>query len=296
MKMVSSVGEDELVSKLTNLLHVDERIIVPPGDDCAVVDVGHAVCYQLLKTDTVVEGIHYFPDTDPALIGRKAIARVLSDFAAMAGKPDQLLASIALAPEVKVSQIEKCYEGMEKCAHQFGATICGGETSSLPKGSPMVLTISGTGWVDKQKYVTRSGGASGDWIMVTGKLGGSLRSKHLEFQPRLEQAQWLAEHCLPTAMMDLSDGLASDLPRLADASGCNYDLNYDAIPCSDGSDLKMALGDGEDYELLFTISPTAGEKLLVSWQKKFPDLKLTKIGELREGKAASMDVSGWRHW
>jgi len=142
------------------------------------------------------------------------------------------------------------------------------------------------------------GGRVGDAVLVTGRLGGSIEGKHLNFTPRLDKAKWLTEHFSLHAMMDISDGLASDLPRLAKVSACDYHLEYDQIPCSPGCSVDQALSDGEDYELLFTLGKSDIDDLLSAWEKQFPDLPLTVIGELISGSVSSHFHSqrGWQHF
>lgn len=141
--------------------------------------------------------------------------------------------------------------------------------------------------------MTRSRGRAGDEIFVTGVLGGSINGKHLDFHPRLREATWLTENFSLTAMMDLSDGLAKDLPRLAKASGCGFSIEKESVPCSEDVSLQEALGDGEDYELLFTCEQ--GSKLLKKWAERFPGLRLTRIGELTADQEDSL-VGGWDHF
>lgn len=295
MKLLHELGEDRLIESLVDGLHQSEDTLVGPGDDCAVVDVGQKGRYQLLKTDSLVEGIHYLPDTPPEQVGWKAVARVVSDFAAMGGVPGPLLVTIALAPDQEVRYVQELYRGMKKCADTFGASICGGETSSVPIGSAAVIAIAGTGWVEKDRLVCRSGGRVGDVVLVTGRLGGSIRGKHLSFTPRVEEALWLTEHCQLHAMMDLSDGLARDLPRLAKASGCDFVIDEAAVPCSPGCDLASAIGDGEDFELLLTVSASVVKPLISSWNERFPELPLTAVAQLVQGQVAKAE-GGWEHF
>jgi thiamine-monophosphate kinase len=291
MKTIGELGEDRLIAQLCEGLPSTERVVVGPGDDCAVVEVGDE--WALLKTDAVVEGVHYLSGENPRRVGWKAVARVLSDFAAMGGEPGELLATVAVSREVEVRWLTDLYEGMKSCLEQFGGVIVGGETSSLPVGSPTVISIAGRGRVSRKRLVTRSGGKAGDGIFVTGVLGGSINGKHLDFHPRLREATWLTENFSLTAMMDLSDGLAKDLPRLAKASGCGFSIDKESVPCSEDVLLQEALGDGEDYELLFTYEQ--GSKLLKKWADCFPGLRLTRIGELTVDQEDSL-VGGWDHF
>lgn len=297
MKHLKDIGEDALIARLIKGLGKGADLVVGPGDDCAVVDVGDELRYQLLKTDCIVEGVHYLPDAPAQKVGWKAIARVISDFAAMGGIPSQLLVTLVMPESQQVEYVEALYEGMQKCATEYGATISGGETSSLPTGSAAVISIAGTGWVNKDQLVRRDGGKPGDVVMVTGQLGGSIQGKHLTFTPRVKEARWLVENFSMTSMMDLSDGVAKDLPRLAKLSACGYQINEQAVPCSQGSDLAGALGDGEDYELLFTVRADVLEDLLQKWDIEFPELSLTAIGELTDAESAPLTLGrGWEHF
>jgi len=291
MKSVGDLGEDGVIVQLCEGLPSNERVVVGPGDDCAVVEVGGE--FVLLKTDAVVEGVHYLSGENPNRIGWKAVARVLSDFAAMGGEPGELLVTAAVVRSTEVQWLTDLYEGMKSCLAQFGGVIVGGETTSLPIGAPAVISIAGRGWVQRERLVTRSGGKAGDGIFVTGSLGGSIQGKHLDFHPRIREAAWLAGNFSLSAMMDLSDGLAKDLPRLAKASGCGFLIEENSVPCSKGVSQREALGDGEDYELLFTCGETSG--LLEKWHETFPDLLLTRIGELTEDQAGSLE-GGWDHF
>ncbi|BDS04976.1 thiamine-monophosphate kinase [Oceaniferula spumae] len=297
MKHLREIGEDALIARLIAGLNQSDEVIVGPGDDCAVVDVGNEHDYQLLKTDCLVEGVHYLSEAPADQVGRKAVARVISDFAAMGGRPAQLLVTIVMPGGQSVEYVEQLYKGMNSIAEKYGADICGGETSSVPSGAPTVISISGTGWVDKMRYVTRSGGQPGDRILVTGLLGGSISGKHLTFEPRVTEANWLAEFAKPHAMMDLSDGLAKDLPRLAKMSGCGFKIDESSVPCNPGSSVGQAIGDGEDYELLFAIPADQVTALKEKWAGRFPDLQLTDVGELTKAdKGDSGQSGGWEHF
>jgi len=289
MKSVRQLGEDGLIARICRDLPKPAHVIVGPGDDCAVVGAGEEL--TLLKTDAVVAGVHFLSNEKSPRVGWKAVARVLSDFAAMGGEPGEVLITLALAPEVSVDWVDGLYRGMSSCLKQHGGVIVGGETISLPQGTPTMVSVAGKGRVARANLVTRGGGRPGDGIYVTGRLGGSIHGKHLDFTPRLREAAWLVSNGGVTAMMDLSDGLAKDLPRLARMSGVGFELNRDSLPCSEGSTLSQAIGDGEDYELLLT----SGDDLKPAWDEKFPELEITRIGTLLEGAGDSIE-GGWDHF
>ncbi|MBC7981067.1 MAG: thiamine-monophosphate kinase, partial [Armatimonadetes bacterium] len=271
MKSLGDIGEDALVERLVKLAPTSARAGERPGDDCAVVDAG-GVFLRLLKTDALVEGIHYEPHADPVAVGWKAVARVVSDFAAMGGKAEHFLATLALRKSMRLDWVEGLYVGMGKCLEKYGAILVGGETCRVPEGSAAVISISADGSVARDQLVLRSGGNVGDELWVTGNLGGSLAGKHLSFLPRLEEAMWLAQHFKPSAMMDVSDGLAKDLPRLASASGRGFRIDERLVPRTEGCTLEQALGDGEDYELLFSLA--AGADVKPAWEGSFPSVAL----------------------
>jgi thiamine-monophosphate kinase len=297
LKTLRDIGEDALIERLSRLLPLDSDPAAGPGDDCAVIDPGpQTPDLQLLKTDALVEHVHYLPTDPPRDVGWKSIARVVSDFAAMGGKPERFLVTIALAPETSISWIEDVYRGMGDCLRKYRCVLAGGETSSVPAGSACVISISATGTVRRTDVVLRSTGNPGDVLLVTGTLGGSIKGKHLNFTPRLDETSWLVNHYKPTAMMDVSDGLAKDLPRLGSASRCGFVLERGALPVSEGSTVEQALGDGEDFEILFSMEPSRVQELIHAWKSKFPDVRLSAIGKLVEPGEGERLNGGWDHF
>jgi thiamine-monophosphate kinase len=297
------MNEFELIERLTKSLPTNEKVVAGAGDDCAVLDLGVPDKLILFKTDAIVEGIHFTRETPPEKIGRKALARCFSDIAAMAGTPSAALVTIALPENFDAEFVAKIYDGLNAPAEKFGVAIVGGETTTNPER--ILISIALLGTVSRGKQVLRSGAKAGDAIFVTGELGGSLAEKHLEFEPRLAEANWLAKHFLVHAMIDLSDGLAGDLRHILKASGVGAELLKAAIPISRGAKLAArknssakpafaaALTDGEDFELLFTTASKNAVKLLDAWKKKFPKLKLSCIGKIVSGEGILIrDKSG----
>lgn len=294
MKAISHIKEDDLISSLTDDLTYPKEVIVGVGDDCAVIEKSDTH-HTLLKTDTVVEGVHFKPNEVAERVGWKAVARVVSDFASMGGQPEALLITLILPPETSQEWVQKLYMGMKACARRFSFSIVGGETSSAPTGSPIVVSISGTGIVEAHNLTLRNGASAGDLIYVTGLLGNSIQGKHLDFTPRVKEGIWLAKHLKPTAMMDLSDGIAKDLPRLTKASKCGFEIFRSKLPLSYNTSIDQALKDGEDYELLFTIPADSQTDLETMWEQQFPDLELTNIGQITEKKSDTLE-GGWDHF
>lgn len=288
MKALRDIGEDALIARLLRGFPGGPRLAVGPGDDCAVVDNGRGPL-RLLKTDAVVEGVHFLPDAPPEKVGWKAVARVLSDFAAMGGAPEHLLVTVAVDPARPVAWLDGLYRGIRKCLATHGGVLAGGETTRLPGGA--LISVAGEGRVERRHLVLRSGGKPGDLLLVTGRLGGSITGKHLSFTPRLAEAAWLVRHLRPSAMMDLSDGLAMDLPRLAAASGCGFQLGE--VPATRGCSQASALGDGEDYELLLSVPPRRWKSAAAAWTAAFPKLPLTVIGHLTPPGTAPCLAGGW---
>jgi thiamine-monophosphate kinase len=296
-KSLQHCGEDALIQRLIRVVPLDADAAAGPGDDCAVIDLGKGRPLQLLKTDAMVEGVHFLSDAAPRKIGWKAAARVLSDFAAMGGTPDRFLVTIALPGSWPLARIEGIYRGLGECLGRHGGVLAGGETTRVPEGSAAVISIAATGKVERRHLVLRSGGQPGDLVLVTGRLGGSLAGKHLTFTPRLVEAAWLTHHLKPTAMMDLSDGVAKDLPRLAKASGCGFTLDEKAVPRTCGCTAQQALGDGEDFELLFTLKPRQWtDSIQDAWREAFPKLPLTVIGTLSAEPTQNSLSGGWDHF
>ncbi len=288
---LSALGENALLASLLPGLPGNTALITGPGDDCAVV-ARDADWDGLLKVDALVEGVHFTRGTEPRLIGHKALARALSDIAAMGGLPEHALVTLFVHPERPVGLLRGIYAGMSALARRYGVSLAGGETSALPCDG-LALNIALTGRVERGRAILRSTGRPGDILCVSGRLGGSFESgRHLDFEPRLALARALVEAgAAPCAMMDLSDGLACDLPRLARASGCAYSLDTASLPCHEGCTAAQAINDGEDYELLMAFAPETARRL--------PSLDLpcdlTAIGTLCEGEAAPAR-GGWQHF
>jgi thiamine-monophosphate kinase len=237
----------------------------------------------VLKTDCLVENIHFETSTDPERVGWKAMMRPLSDFAAVSAVPQFALITLILPARTATSWVKQLYRGLTDAASRFDVSIVGGETSAIR--GPVAISISVSGFVEKDRAVSRSGGKKGDDLFVTGRLGGSLRGKHLGFVPRIVESRWLTKNFRVHAMMDLSDGLGADLPRLAKASNLGFEVDKGKLPLTPGAKIDEAISDGEDYELLFAISPRDRSRLQRRWKRKFPKLQLTRIGSLSSHSA-----------
>ncbi len=293
MKTLRDIGEDALIQRLVGIVPRDSRPLAGPGDDCAVIEDGFNRS-ALLKTDALVEGVHFLAATPARAVGWKAVARVISDFAAMGGRSEHFLITLALSPDTAVEWVEDLYRGIADCLEKYDGTVAGGETTSVPLGSAAVISIAATGSVRRDELTLRSTAQVGDRLLVTGLLGGSIQGKHLSFTPRLKEAEWLVENFKPTAMMDLSDGLGKDLTRMAAASACGVRIDASSLPLTPGCSPEQALGDGEDYELLFSIEAERVPALIAAWP--FPDLPLTCIGEMVKSEEGENLSGGWEHF
>lgn len=244
------------------------RIIVDSGDDAAVVRFGKS--RVLFKTDCVLDGIHFDSRTaKPEEIGHKAIARCLSDIAAMGCRPAFAVVALMAPSHARERYLQRVIKGMEKTARAFGTAIVGGDVASH-KGK-LGIAVALLGEEDSRPPVRRTGARPGDAVAVTGPLGGSILGKHLRFTPRVKEGIQLNRRFDLHAMIDLSDGLATDLRHLCEESGVGVILNESRIPVApaarklsrrDGKPpLQHALTDGEDYELLFAFPSSQARRL-----------------------------------
>ncbi len=281
-------GENRLIRELTKSWPTGTAAVpVGVGDDCAVLPGRDAHHWLLLKTDAVVENVHFLPTAPPHLIGRKALARVLSDFASMGGSPVAALVTLGLPRQESISRLKGIYRGLEDLAKEAGINLVGGETTRTQQ---LFLNIAGLGECAGHPPVLRSTARPGDFIFVTGSLGGTQKRHHLTFTPRLPEGLWLGKEKMASAMMDLSDGLAADLPRLARASGVGYTLDEKLLPRRKGATIAQAVSDGEDYELLFTVNPAQKDRLVASWPFS---TAITSIGKIQQvGTVSTEKVSG----
>ncbi len=306
------MSEAKLIRTLTQGLPSDDSVHVGPGDDCAVINTHKNEDLCLFKTDAIVEGIHFTADTRPELIGRKAIARPLSDIAAMAGWPTHALITLGLPKNFTEARLAAIYQGAQEMAAQHDTFIVGGETT---RTSELLISVSLIGRCDPATVITRDGSQTGDAIFVTGELGGSLAGRHLDFMPRLQESRWLSDRFDIHAMIDLSDGLATDLHHLLNDQ-IGAELLTTSIPISKAAKeraranpsgktpLLAALTDGEDYELLFTLPAKQAVSLHDEWKQSFQELSLKCIGKITrkpgislrdENGAHSLNVKGYDH-
>jgi thiamine-monophosphate kinase len=280
------------------------------GDDAAI--WRPCTGYETILTcDWSLEGSHFLLDKHPAnAIGWKALARATSDIAAMGGAARCFLLSLALPTERTGKWLSEFLAGTIRAAKKFNCVLAGGDTT---RRKEVLINITVVGEVLPGRAILRSGAKAGDGLFVSGVLGqadvglrellagkGLARAtnknlrKHMYPEPRLELGHWLAEKRLASAMIDLSDGLSSDLPRLCAASGVGARVEETALPRVDLDDaadsLQLALHGGDDYELLFTVAPRNARKV----PKEFRGSPLTRIGSIVPGRKIRLVEHGGR--
>jgi thiamine-monophosphate kinase len=263
------------------------------GDDCAIFRPSGARDELVFTTDMLIEDVHFRAATHrPAEIGWKALARGLSDIAAMGATPRFCLLSLALPEWAGSPWIQRFYGGLLKLAQLHSVTLAGGD---LAHASMLLCDIIVCGSLPRGTALRRAGARPGDFIYVSGALGGAalgLESgkgaawrRHLKPEPRIALGLYLRETLRASAAMDLSDGISLDLKRLCLESGVSAELN-EPIPVFHGATLDQALHGGEDYELLFTVRP--GTKVPAT----HAGLPLTRIGTIRAGKPGNVALFG----
>ncbi len=281
------------------------EVPVPPGDDMALVRFGDG--HVLIAADQVIEGRHFVRGTPMDLVARKAVARNVSDVAAMAAVPRATVATAALPRGMADQDVEALSDGLRRWAAHWGCPMVGGDVGVHAGDGPLVVSVSilaqpgPTG-----RVVTRAGAAAGDLLCVTGALGGSLapdgRGRHLTFEPRVGPALALASELGDRlhAMIDVSDGLARDAGHLAAAAGVAVEIDTGSVPCTPGAGWQGALGDGEDHELAFACAgppPAAVGGVTVTVVGRFvtraPGTPL--VVAIDGARRIPADDSGWEH-
>lgn len=312
--MPQPLNEFSFIESLRNCSASCKSLEIGIGDDAAAWRVAED---SLLVTtvDMLMEGVHFtVPPATPLQVGRKVMGVNLSDLAAMAARPQIGVVSIATPRKYGSSFLQELQAGMQQQAEKFSTTIIGGDTNIWE--GPLVVSVTLMGTATKKGVVKRSDANKGDWIFCTGTLGGSILGKHLDVTPRVREALFLHEKYQLHAMIDISDGLIGDLFHILEESNKGATLFTDKIPIAEAaflmkesplikekkSPLKHALSDGEDFELLFTLSSQQGEKLLAEQPL---DIPVTHIGIVTEeqgcklhhpnGTQTPLTKQGWEH-
>lgn len=286
----------------------DGSVLVGIGDDAALVrNRGEST---LVTIDLLVAGVHFDPATaSPREAGWKALARNISDIAAMGGRSTAAVVAAALPRGYPPRDAQALVRGILDCAEEFQVSLVGGDVAATP--GPLVLAVTLLGDLGGRPPILRSGARPGDAILVTGTLGGSMLGRHLRFRPRQPEGLLLAERYRPHAMIDISDGLARDLHHILAESRVGARLLAERIPLSDDalraarasgrSPLEHALGDGEDYELLFTLDAATASRLLAEQPLGVAATQIGHITEqgativLPDGVERPLEPTGWEH-
>ncbi|MEP9409894.1 MAG: thiamine-phosphate kinase [Candidatus Brocadia sp.] len=291
------MGEFSFIEWIRKQQKRRKDVILGIGDDCAIIDVSaDKLC--LITTDMLVDGTHF--DLKKCTIqdvGRKAIACSISDVAAMGCQPSVAVISICFPEHTTERFARELYKGIWEIADKYNIEIVGGDIIS--GRSPFCINVTMLGRDNGLKPVRRSGAKAGDMILVTGELGGSILGKHLHFEPRLKEGLALNKNFTIHAMIDISDGLTADLNHILEESGMGAILYEDRIPISHAAaelsrktghtPLYHALSDGEDYELLMTLSKAQAKRVLSSGL--LTEVNVSCIGEIVKGSGIQMKSS-----
>jgi thiamine-monophosphate kinase len=312
--------ELEFLQWLRQHVPVHPRSQLGLSDDAAVVSLAGRTDV-VVTTDMLTDGVDFQVSLDdPRRIGRLALGANLSDLAAMAAQPLAAVISLALprrrsGAATALQLAIALYEGLLPLARQYDVAIVGGDTNTYD--GPLVISVTALGQVTGRGAVTRRGARNGDWILVTGQLGGSILGHLFDFTPRVHEAMTLHERYELHSGIDISDGLAIDTSRLAEASGCGALIYSDRVPVSDdarrlaeregaanpdAAALQHALGDGQDFELLISTAPPTAQRIL---HDQLLDCPITHVGEMiaesglfqqdASGSRTSLQPLGWVH-
>jgi thiamine-monophosphate kinase len=272
------------------------------GDDCAAIEYDKKH-YLLWASDMLIEGTHFnLKKAGYKKVGQKAVLVNISDIASMGGTPKYITVSIGVSSKVTQKELKLLYDGIFDVCKKYKIKVVGGDTN---KSNALVIDVSIMGLVEKKKMIKRSGAKTGDFILVTGPVRSG-RKEHLDFTPRLKEANYLTSKYKVSSMIDTSDGLAMDAGRIASESRVGARLYEKYIPLSKGLTIKDALYYGESFELLFTLSAKETKKLFsgIGKNKKAP--KFFIIGEVidkkdrmqlvdKRGNITKLDAGGFCH-
>ena len=299
---LNNIGETELINRISKQVRVDSTVLKGIGDDAAVIKYKRGK-YLLFAADMILEKVHFNSNTMPFKIGWKALGVNISDIAAMGGIAKYAVLSLGLPKKTDIKFVDGLYSGVRAIAKKFNINIVGGDTNL---SSRIVIDTAILGEAKKGELVLRSGARIGDAIALTGKLGGSIKGRHLSFMPRIFESQYLVKNFNINSMIDVSDGLSEDLDRICVSSKIGARVYESLIPLSKNTrSIKDALLGGEDFELLFTTPKKDIGNLVKKFKRKFKT-PISIIGEITKdksinlinkyGKASTLRKGGFRHF
>jgi len=302
--------ETKFIKWLRQRLPEDSRSVLGLGDDAAVLRLVGEDC--VVTVDMLTDGVDFVvADVEPQRIGHKSLAVNLSDLAAMAARPVAAVVALALPREEGRELAVGLYEGLLPLAKRYGVAVVGGDTNTWD--GPLVVSVTAFGRPTSRGVLTRGGARAGDRLLVTGTLGGSILGRHLDIEPRVDQALQLMSEYELHAGIDLSDGLSTDLGHLTGESRCGAVIYADRVPVSDAActlaessddghtPLQHALDDGEDFELLLAVPPEEAERIIRSQPL---DVHISEIGQcvdvegmwlVDDGERRPLEPGGYEH-
>lgn len=300
--------EDDITAWFRQQSRIDPAAFpIGIGDDMAEVRLGDAASV-LITTDMLLDGSHFDLKTATLeQVGYKAMAASLSDCAAMATVPLAAVVAVALPPGFGASRLKELHAGIAIAAEKYDCPLIGGDITSWRQNHPFAVNVTMLSRRAAHVPVRRNGAKAGDAVCVTGSLGGSLLRKHLAFEPRVREALKLAQTVTLNAMMDISDGLSTDLNRICEQSGVGAILDAASVPISNDArmltdPLAAALHDGEDFELLFTLAAEQCTRLLQAWDDPTPIVQIGRIVQgsrmqirMPDGQMAELTPGGYDH-
>jgi len=298
---LKDLGEFNFIDRINKAIKVSGRVVKGIGDDAAVLKYTKDK-YLLFTTDMLIEGRHFYKGADPELVGKKSLSCNISDIAAMGGVPKFAVVSMGIPGSLDLKYADALYKGIRKAAVRFKVDLVGGDTVGSKN---IVINIALIGEVEKENLALRSTARESDIIFVTGNIGGSIKGRHLDFIPRLKEARFLVKNFKINSMIDVSDGLLADLRHILEKSDKGAVIHEKAVPVSkNAADFNSAVRDGEDFELIFTLSARQVDRLEKIWPFK---TKISRIGTInsarkgfilvkKSGKPAKITSVGFTHF
>ncbi len=295
------LGEFNFINRISKAIKLSSQVVKGIGDDAAVLKYTKDK-YLLFTTDILLEGKHFYKGSSAGLVGKKALSSNISDIAAMGGIPKFAVISIGLPGSMNLKYADELYKGIRKVADKFSVDLVGGDTVGSNK---IIINIALIGEVERENLVLRSRAKEKDAIFVTGNIGGSIKLKHLNFTPRLKEARYLVKNFKINSMIDVSDGLLADLGHILEESDKGAVIYEKTIPVSkDAIDFNLAMRDGEDFELIFTLPKKQADRLEDIWPF---ETRLSRIGRIcsvckgfylirKNGKSEKIKSAGFTHF